>query len=1215
VLCYLLEHRDRVVSKQELCAQVWQGYAISDAALESCLRTVRTNVGDSGQTQRIIQTQRGYGYRFVADLERLPEAMAPSALPPPAAPSPRTVPSVSSNVQPCAACHYTNPAEATFCAACGMRLRQRCPHCGQTLFLPSAFCTACEQSGIASSSPATGAGTSQSLVLPSSAVTPPDQRGVGAERKLVTVLCCTIARTGAAVARVDLETLYSMMQELHTLAHAVVRPYEGRLQAALGDRLLLVFGVPDAHEDDARRAVHVALELQRRLQVHQESLGMVSSAVLTLRIGLHTGVMVVAGRQDGAAFSPVVGDVVSVAMALQEQAAPGQILCSDATARLLQRTVRLAAAEPVELPGQPTPVTTYAVLRHRGRRAPGWERWGRVLSPFVGRERECTTLHALLAQVEAGRGQVVGIVGEPGIGKSRLLYEFRQSLEGKRLTYLTGRCLSYGSTTPYLPVLEILRHNCGILESDRPEDITAKVHRALQEVDMAPAAWTLVLLHLLGVQEEPDAFAALSPEARKARTVAAGLQMCLHGSRRQPLILEMEDLHWIDASSDECLTALVERMAGAAILVLVTYRPGYRSTWVDKSYATQVSLQPLTPPDSARLVQAVLPAAVQAAPLVPRLLAKAEGNPFFLEELARTVVEQGAEAPSSTVPDTVQAVLAARMDRLPASAKHLLQAAAVMGMEIPLPLLQAIAELPEAALHRGLTHLQATEFLYETRLFPETAYTFKHALTQQVAYETLLQERRRALHARIVTAMEVLAGDRMAEGASWRSPDQVERLAHHALRGEVWDKALTYGRQAGEKALARSAHREAVGYFEQALSALSQLPKQRATCEQAIDLRLALRTALLPSGDFARILALLREADALATTLDNPQRLTQVSGFLSRHFSFMGAHDQAIAAAQRVLALATASGDVVLHALANFYLGIGYWDLGDYRRAIDCHTQTMASLDEAWRRERFGLIFLPAVDSRATLAHCYAELGMFAEGRAFGEEGLQLAEVAAHPASLMWASYGLGFLSLRQGDLPRALPLLERAVSICQDADLPAWSLWMAATLSAAYTLAGRIAEAVPLLTQTMAQTAETGMVIDQTRCRLALGEAQLLAGHLEEAQALAEQAQVFARARQERGHQAYALRLLGDRTARHAPPGNAPAEAHYQQALALAEELEMRPLQAHCHLGLGILYATIGQREQARAELSTAIAMYRTMEMTFWLPQAEAALAQVEGP
>ena len=301
---------------------------------------------------------------------------------------------------------------------------------------------------------------------------------------------------------------------------------------------------------------------------------------------------------------------------------------------------------------------------------------------------------------------------------------------------------------------------------------------------------------------------------------------------------------------------------------------------------------------------------------------------------------------------------------------------------------------------------------------------------------------------------------------------------------------------------------------------------------------LALRTALLPSGDFERILALLHEAEALATSLDDPKRLAQVSGFLSRHFSFMGVHDQAIAVAQRLfLRWPQPVGMSARHPLANFDLGIGYWDLGDYHRAIDCHKQTVASFDGAWRHERFGLIWVPAVDSRATLAHCHAELGMFAEGRAFGAEGLQIAEAAADPASLMWAYYGIGLLSLRQGDVPRALPLLERAVGICQDADLPAWDLWMAVTLGTAYTLAGRVADAVPLMTQAMEQTVETGMVIDQTRCRLALGEAQLLAGHLEEAHALAEQALGIARERQERGHEAYALHLLGDIAARGDPP------------------------------------------------------------------------------
>ena len=326
----------------------------------------------------------------------------------------------------------------------------------------------------------------------------------------------------------------------------------------------------------------------------------------------------------------------------------------------------------------------------------------------------------------------------------------------------------------------------------------------------------------------------------------------------------------------------------------------------------------------------------------------------------------------------------------------------------------------------------------------------------------------------------------------------------------------------------------------------------------------------------------------------------------------MGAHDQAIAAAQRALALATAGGDVVLHALANRYLGRAYQAQGDYRRAIDCFRQTVASLEGARRHERFGQVFLPAVFSRAALASCHAELGTFPEGRALGDEGLRIAEAVAHPASLMLACWGVGLLALRQGDLPRALPQLERAVGLCQDADLPIFFPRMAAALGAAYTLGGRVADAVPLLTQAMEQTIATEMVGSQALCRLSLGEAQLLAGRLEEAHALAERALALTCEHQERGHQAYALRLLGDIAARREPPESTLAEAYYRQALALADELGMRPLAAHCHRGLGTLYTMTGQREQARAELDTAIALYRTMDMTFWLPQAEAALAQV---
>ena len=901
---------------------------------------------------------------------------------------------------------------------------------------------------------------------------------------------------------------------------------------------------------------------------------------------------------------------------MEQLATPGSIRLSAETLRLAEGFIQVQSLGPVPVKGLAEPVEVFELVGASSIRRRLQAAAARGLTRFVGRQAELTALQQALERAEAGHGQVVALVGEAGVGKSRLVYECIQSHRTQGWMILESSSVSYGKATAYLPVRDLLKAYCQIEERDEGRRIREKLTGKLLTLDDTLRPTLPVFLALLDLPVEDATWQALDPPQRRQQTLETVKRLILRESQEQPLLLVFEDLHWIDTETQALLDSLVESLPTARLLLLVNYRPEYQHGWGSKTYYTQLRLDPLPPTSADEFLQALLGDDPSLAPLKQRLIARTEGNPFFLEESVRALVETGvlAGAPGSyrlvqslqslQVPATVQAVLAARIDRLPPEEKRLLQTAAVVGTEVPLALLQAIAEASEEALHRSLAHLQAAEFLYETHLFPEHAYTFKHALTHEVAYGGLLQERRRALHARIVKALEALAGDRVAE--------QVERLAHHALRGEAWDKALAYCRQAGEKSLARSAYREAAGYFEQALSVLAHLPEQRDTREQAIDLRLALRSALTPSGDLERILVCLREAEALAAALDDPRRLGQVSSFLSNHFRLMGAHDQAVAAAQRALALATAGEEVVRHALANQYLGLAYQAQGDYRRAIDCLGQTVASLDGAQRRERFGRIFLPAVVSRARLAECHAELGTFAEGRALGEEGRRIAEAVAHPGSLMVASWGVGLLALRQGDLPRALLLLERAVDLCQDADLPVWFPLMATTLGTAYTLSGRVTDAVPLLTRAMEPTMARAMAGFRALCSLSLGEAQVWAGRLEEALALAESALALACAQQERGNQAYALRLLGDIAAHRTPPDVDQATAYYQQAHALAEELGMHPLQAHCHLGIGTLYSRMGRAEPARAELTTAIALYRAMDMTFWIPQAEAALAQV---
>jgi class 3 adenylate cyclase/tetratricopeptide (TPR) repeat protein len=1039
------------------------------------------------------------------------------------------------------------------------------------------------------------------------------------ERKQVTVLFADLKGNTELIRDLDPEAGQTLLDTaLHAMMDAVHR-FEGTVNDVAGDGLMAMFGAPIAHEDHALRACYAALAMQAAMRRYAEEVRRTHGLEVLLRVGLNSGGVLVRtiGNDLYMNYSGV-GLTTNLAARMEQLAPPGTIRLTAATLQLVEGAVRVNTLGPIPVKGLAEPIDVFELVGatpvHRRLQATV----ARGLTRFVGRDQELAALTQALAQAGRGQGQLMALLGEAGVGKSRLVYELIHSPVTQGWRVLESAAVSYGRATPYFPVIDLLKRYAHVEDTDDARTIRAKVTGQVLMLDETLQDALPALLALLDVLPDDSPFRQLDPTQRRQRTLMALKRLLLRESQVQPLLLVCEDLHWIDTETQALLDSLVESLPTARLLLLVNYRPEYQHSWGSKTYYTQLRLDPLPPASTDELLQALLGNDPSLAPLTQLLIARTAGNPFFLEETVRTLVETqvlvgapGAyrvtrDLPTIQVPATVQAVLAARIDRLPLETKHLLQTAAVIGHEVPLAVLQIIADGAEEALHRSLTQLQGAEFLYETRLFPEREYTFKHALTHEVAYSSLLQERRRGLHARIVATLEALSADRLAE--------QVDRLAHHALRGEVWDKAVAYSRLAGEKALARSAHHEAVGYYEQALGALPHLPETRATREQAIDLRLALRSALLPSGDWRPILAYLREAEVLAAALDDPRRLGQVSLFLANRFYVMGTYDQAIASAQRVLVLATTSGDVVLDALANHALSRVYLAQGDYRRAIDCLGQAVVFFDGAPHHERFGQINLPIVTSRAYLAWCHGELGMFAKGKALGDEGLRITEAVAQPASLMYAAHGSGILSLRQGDLPRALSLLDRAVGICQEAALPLWFPRMAAALGATYTLAGRVAEAVQLLMQAMEQATTMERGCDEAFCRLSLGEAQLLACRLEEAHALAERALAHARAHQERGNEAYVLRLLGAIAARRDPLEVAEAASHYRQALTLADELGMHPLVAHCHRGFGMLYTRTGQREQARTALAAAIEMYCAMDMTFWLPQTEAALAQVEG-
>jgi DNA-binding NtrC family response regulator/tetratricopeptide (TPR) repeat protein len=967
----------------------------------------------------------------------------------------------------------------------------------------------------------------------------------------------------------------------------------------------VAFGVPQTLDQQPQRAVQAALAIRHLAAEAQVSGGEIAHPIV--RLAGHLGTLLIAEETDKPPGRWLaVGETLALPVRLLGQAAPWELLVSAPMARLIDGWADVQT-HPLASGTEPSdPQLAYRVVGLWPRQAlPGGSR--RARTPFLGRTHEVATLQAVWAQIAGGRGQVVGIVGKPGIGKSRLLAAWRQSLAAHEVTYLDGHCWSYGMAIPYLPVLDLVRACCDIRPADRHETIVEKVHTALQTGDLAAADGAPYLLHLLGVPIGTRRLEEIGPERLKAKTFEALRQLCLVRSQQRPLILAVEDLQWIDPTSEDFFAHLVDSIAGAPILVLATYRPGYRPPWLDKSYATQLTVAPLSPEDSVQLVRAVLETETVPAPIVQTILAKAQGNPFFLEEIAQTLVDQstrgheGGLGLSSAIqlPATVQGVLGARIDRLPPEDRRLLQTAAVIGPQVPLPLLQAIAETPEEVLHLGLSRLQAAELLYETRLFPERELIFKHALTHEVAYSSLLQERRRGLHARIVEALEALAPERAAE--------QVERLAHHALRCEMWTKAVTYCQQAGSRARDRAAFREAVASFEQALQALAHLPEHGNTKTLAIELRLELGGTLTQLGEYGRCLALLGEAEALARALDDRARLGRVLAQMADGLRHTGDLDGAMAAGQQALELMVEIGESALQVQIFHRLGQIYAASGDFGRATELRRRNV----EAANREPGTPSTLVRLHSQAWLAWTLSALGAFAEGRRHGEEALCLAMLEGRGAAPIVVRNRLGHLYLTQGDLEHAIQVLDQGLALCRASGHRNSLRSIVAVLGYAYALQGRLAEGGALLEEAISESICTGA--QQNPSWLAwLSEVCRLVGRGEEAWQHARQAVDLAQQHKERANEAHALHQLGVVQAHADPPDTAQAEAHYQQALALAEELGMRPLQAHCQLGLGTLYANLSRGEQARAALTTAIDLYRAMDMTFWLPQAEATLAPV---
>jgi class 3 adenylate cyclase/tetratricopeptide (TPR) repeat protein len=1106
----------------------------------------------------------------------------------------------------CPRCQHENPTSSSFCLECGARLGLTCASCGTDLPVGSKFCNKC---GTAVSGPTAG----QPRFASPESYTPKhlaerilnSKTALEGERKQVTVLFADLKGSMELLADRDPEEARKILDPVLEHMMEAVHRYEGTVNQVMGDGIMALFGAPLAHEDHAVRACYAALRMQESVKRYAEEVRRREGALPQIRVGLNSGEAIV--RSIGSDLHmdyTAVGQTTHLAARMEQMAAAGSILLAAATLRSAEGYVQVKPLGAVAVKGLGEPIEIFELVGAGLARTRLQAAAARGLTRFVGRDVEVEAIHQALAQAQAGHGQIVALVGEPGVGKSRLVWEVTHSHRVHDWLILESGSVSYGRATVYLPVIDLLRAYFQIANRDDTRKIREKVTGKLLTLDETLGQTLHPLLALLDVPIDDAGWQALDPPQRRQRTLDAVKRLLLRESRVQPLLLVFEDLHWIDGESQALLDGLVESLPTARVLLLVNYRPEYEHRWGSRTHYTQLRLDPLPAESAHELLRGLLGEDAALDPLRARLIDRTEGNPLFLEESVQTLIETGVltgergahrltkSLTDIKIPATVQAILAARIDRLLTEEKGLLQSAAVIGKDVPFPLLAAIAEQSEERLRQGLAHLQSAEFIYETRIFPDTEYTFKHALTHEVAYGGLLQERRRRLHGRIVDAIERLYADRLAE--------HVDRLAHHAERGEVWEKAARYSGEAGHKAAVRGAHREAVAAFEQAVAAVGRLPETPDRQAQAIDLRLDARNSLVPLGDFAGVLGHLLEAERLAETLGDQGRQAAIAGALAHCLWATGQFEPALEPGERALELATRAGAVPEGRSATFVLGELRYALGDYQSAIALFADGIAieSHDETWRWRRYGSSMF-SVQNRRWLAQSLAEVGRFPEGIVLATEAVEIAEQADHPYALSNALVGLGFVLLRQGDVEQAIRVLGRCVDVCRR--LSFRSIWPngAALLAEAYGLCGRVAEADAMLAQPRSDRAHlslTGM----------LAESCLLAGCLDEARELGPQELESARARKARGREAWVCRLLAELAAHREVFDVEAAEIHYRQALALASELGMRPLIAHCHLGLGKLYRRTGKREQAQEHLTTATTMYREMGMTYWLEKAE---------
>jgi transcriptional regulator with AAA-type ATPase domain/predicted ATPase len=1040
------------------------------------------------------------------------------------------------------------------------------------------------------------------------------------EQKLVAVLALDLTWPAAVEGEALRYEPWTATRRWEQAIAEKVQGFGGVILQRSPSLLVVAFGMPRTLEQLPQRAVQAALAVQHLMG--EDPIPDQSTSHPEVRQAVHLGqIRVDTQRSDPTAPLLPVGEALALPVRLLGHAAPGEILVSSAVGRWVGGWFALQARTGPLGRGPSDPIGAYAVVGLKPGRSPLALRGMRPRSQFVGRARELATLDALLEQATEGRGQVVGLVGEPGVGKSRLLYEVRQRIRSQPVSYLEGHCLAYASALPYGPVLDLLRQHCGMTETDDTHAIGGKVRTGLQRVGMDAEEGAPYLLPLLGVPTGTNGLAGLSPEVIKARTFATLRQLLLHGRQRQPLVLAVENLHWIDLTSEAFLAALVEHLGGARVVLLVTYRPGYRPPWIEKSYATQIVLPPLSAQDSRRMLEAVLPTATIPDALMQQILAKGQGNPFFLEEIVQALMDQGVlgrpdargtpvltqPPPDIQIPPTVQGVLAARLDQLAPAEKALLQTLAVISTSFRVGLLRQVVEQPAAELDRLLAALQATEFLYEQPTARERAYTFKHILTQEVAYASLPEEQRRVVHARTAQAIEALYAQRLE--------DHYGALAHHYRHSGHGEQAVVYHQRAGQQAIQRSAYPEAISLLTTGLELLQTLPDTSERSRQELDVQLTLGQALMVTKGQAssEVQHAFTRAYALCQQVGETAQLFAVLRGLRVIYVAWGPLSKARELAEQILSLAQSAQDAVRLASAHAVLGDTLFFLGEFASAR-AHLEQGRALSDSVQDASDALRDMDPIGVRCRRYGAWTlwYLGYPNQALQLSDEAITVAQEWAHPYVLAWALFYAGILHGLRREAPAAQERAEATIALARQHEFR--GLLARGTRLRGWALAaqGQGAEGVAQMHQGLTAFQAAGEAGLQPLFRALLAEMYMRLGQAAAGLSTLDEELAQQHKKGNRWYEAELYRLKGELLLGRAADDHAEAEACFLQALDVARRQQAKSLELRAAMSLSRLWDRQSKRQEARQLLVGIYSWFTEGFDTADLQDAKALLAEL---